>query len=270
MSLNISVRGHCDARCVFLADANPTIWATALIATGSALVGALIGAYGSYKANLALDERRRQARAAIRRKSKVYTPLRHELISLKEAVQQGQHIIYGIAREQPDLGSSTNSPPLILWDQLKADGRGKTAASRVVRARLEDVDDAADECNRARLEEMDLFDPIGRKIFKEIRGEDLTLVNSWVHGTTLLAILENRSDSTEWSIQLYINEKEHEAEFLSAFRSEIYKRPEVRLARERFADLNTRLLASIDNAVRDLETGMELIARDYERETVDD
>ena len=107
-------------------------WQTAIVAVVAALLGSLVGGYASFRASEALEQRRREARAKIRRKAKVYTPIRSELLELQAA--RDQNAVFdsrGIIREPP--------PPYInpaaslhLWKDLVDDGRALTAVSETI------------------------------------------------------------------------------------------------------------------------------------------
>jgi hypothetical protein len=74
---------------------------TACVAVLAALLGAGVGGYASFKGSDALESKRRTARSMIRRKAKVYTPIREELIELRESQQIGRIYNYwGIQREE--------------------------------------------------------------------------------------------------------------------------------------------------------------------------
>ena len=109
------------------------------------------------------EGRRRKALAEIRRKAKVYTPIRAELVSLQRAIGEGRHAGYrGILRERPEYQTMVPAPVLVIWREFVEDGRANTTASARVTAALDGVDAAADSLN----------DPmtVARGTFKE-RGE---------------------------------------------------------------------------------------------------
>ena len=71
-------------------------WVTSAVAVGAALLGSFGGAVGLYYASVVLEDRRRKALSEIRRKAKVYTPIREELIALRRAIAEDRHLIVGV------------------------------------------------------------------------------------------------------------------------------------------------------------------------------
>jgi hypothetical protein len=123
-------------------------WVTASVAVGAALLGSFAGAAGLYYASAALEGRRRKALSEIRRKAKVYTPIREELVALQRAIAENRHLGYrGILRERPDYQTLRPAPVLAIWRELVEDGRANTMASPRVRAVLDRVDECADALN---------------------------------------------------------------------------------------------------------------------------
>lgn len=104
-------------------------WQTAVVAVGAALLGSLVGGFASFRASEALEQRRREARTKIRRKAKVYTPIRSELLELQEARKRGAVFdSRGILREPPPPYVNP-AASLYRWKDLVDDGRALTAAS---------------------------------------------------------------------------------------------------------------------------------------------
>ncbi len=139
-------------------------WITAIVAVGAALLGSFGGAIGLYRASIALEGRRRKALAEIRRKAKVYTPIREELIALRRAIAEDRHLGVGVRRERSHDQWPRDAPLLVIWREFVDDGRANTTASANVREALGRVEDAADVFNVA------LND--ARSTFKE-RGDAL-------------------------------------------------------------------------------------------------
>ncbi len=59
-----------------------------LVVSLVAVASALFGALASYRASVSLQNKVHETRAAIRRKSKVYTPLLNDLTELREALHR--------------------------------------------------------------------------------------------------------------------------------------------------------------------------------------
>ena len=124
-------------------------WITAIVAVGAALLGSFGGAIGLYCASIALEGRRRKALSEIRRKAKVYTPIREELIALRRALAEDRHLSGGVRRERSDGRWSRDAPLLVIWREFVDDGRANTTASASVREALERVEGATDVFNLA-------------------------------------------------------------------------------------------------------------------------
>jgi hypothetical protein len=124
-------------------------WVTASVAVGSALLGSGFGAVGSYYASVVLEDRRRKAVSAIRRKAKVYTPIREELIALRRAIAEDRHLSEGVRLKRSENQWPRNAPLLVIWREFVEDGRANTTASPNVREALERVEGATDVFNLA-------------------------------------------------------------------------------------------------------------------------
>jgi hypothetical protein len=117
------------------------------VAVGAALLGSFGGAVGLYRASIALEGRRRKALSEIRRKAKVYTPIREELITLRRAIAEDRHLSVGVRRERPDDQWPRDAPLLVIWREFVDDGRANTTASANVRKALERAEGATDVFN---------------------------------------------------------------------------------------------------------------------------
>ncbi len=142
-------------------------WVTAAVAVGAALLGSFAGAAGTYYASVGLEGRRRKALAEIRRKAKVYTPIRAELVGLQRAIGEDRHLGAGILRERSDSQWSRRAPLLVIWREFAEDGRANTTASAGVREALGVVDGAADAFNAALTTARDVFKERGEAISEE-------------------------------------------------------------------------------------------------------
>jgi hypothetical protein len=142
-------------------------WVTASVAIGSALLGSGFGAAGSYYASVVLERRRRKALAEIRRKAKVYTPIREELIALRRAIAEDRHLSVGVRRERSADQWPRDAPLLAIWREFVEDGRANTTASASVREALERVEGATDVFNLALKATQSTFDERGDAIVEQ-------------------------------------------------------------------------------------------------------
>lgn len=176
--LGLYVLGVAAQPVVRVTASGAPIWITATVAVGAALLGTLVGGLVSYRVNVALDDRRRRGRSQVRRKAKIYTPIRAELVSLITELDAGKHFgTWGIIRKPP--------PPLLIrpaslhiWKDLIEDGRADTAASDKVRELLSDVEVKADEFNGCREVAHGVFQEHGVEILGAL-GYEVHLLN-WV------------------------------------------------------------------------------------------
>jgi hypothetical protein len=142
-------------------------WVTAGVAVGSALLGSGFGAAGSYYAGIVLERRRRKALSEIRRKAKVYTPIREELIALRRAIAEDRHLSDGVRLKRSDHEWPRNVPLLVIWREFIEDGRANTTASAGVREAVGRVEGAADVFNLALKAAQSAFDERGDALVQQ-------------------------------------------------------------------------------------------------------
>jgi hypothetical protein len=235
------------------------------VAISAALLGSLVGGYASFKANEALELSRRRARAQIRRKAKIYTPIRLELIALRDAWTSGIHLgTWLIVREEP--------PPLVrrpaslhLWKDLSEDGRAATAASTTIRSLLDRIDECADTLNQEVSEARAVFGERAIAILSDL-GETPHIVN-WVESDTAKLL---RDDFDGLSL------------FGGGFGAEVPSDVQKRfrqlwsndaIVQSRTADVrrvDTALKEALDRAIAALDEAMQRIANKYEKESPHD
>jgi hypothetical protein len=133
------------------------LWATAAVAIVAALLGSIVGGYASFRANYAMELARRRARAQVRRKAKIYTPIRSELLALREACARGVHMDYWLIVRGIPPGVIRKPASLHIWKDLVNDGRAGTAASKRIAALLDHVDACAETLNQQVLSARTLF-----------------------------------------------------------------------------------------------------------------
>ena len=139
-------------------------WVTASVAIGAALLGSFGGAVGLYYASVALEGRRRKALSEIRRKAKVYTPIREELIAMRRAIAEDRHVSIGVRRERSDSEWPRDAPLLVIWREFVDDGRANTTASASVRDALGRAEEATDVFNLALKATQNTFEERGDAI----------------------------------------------------------------------------------------------------------
>ncbi len=250
---------------VNLKESSPDVSITAIVAASAAILGAVVGGYASYRANLALEVRRRRMRVAIRRKAKVYTPLRGELIKLSRELQKDAHLQYGIKTEQRDPQYPDRGPSWRLWRSLNEDGRAATSASRLVAERLDAVEGAIDRLEARRDEAFSTLAEVGDLTYTEVVGESPTVVNAWDNGTALLEVLRDETDEV-WYPWQRTPGVPHFVELRAKFNAS----DEVRAVRMRLSESDGNLREQVDNAAAALDAGIAMIARKYELEEVED
>lgn len=243
-------------------------WTTAVVAVVAALLGAVVGGIATFVANDRMESRRRLARASIRRKAKVYTPIRHELIALTNAIDSGSHLQFGIHTVPPEERFHLNGPRVFLWDEMKRDGRGLSSAAANVRSALDAVDAEIREFNNRRTEMADVLERQGRAHFESVTGAPTTMVE-WVHGNTLEALV--RSDDFTESLFGYGHPSDSDAVHArAAVVEKCTSDPEVQAALTALNQATTSLHRTANLAIQTLEGAMARIAERYEGEVVRD
>jgi hypothetical protein len=242
-------------------------WQTAVVAVGAALLGSLVGGYATFRASEALEQRRREARAKIRRKAKVYTPIRLELLELQAARERGAVFdSRGIIREPP--------PPYIhpaarlhLWKDLVDDGRALTAVSETIREALNEVDALADKLNEKVSETCEVFAERSEAIFTSI-GTETSIIN-WIE-TDMPKLLTYEFDDLNVTGAGLPGDggmtDQERADFESMWKED----EAISRATEATLQIDTELGRAIDIAVHRLEEAMLRIGKKYEEESPKD
>jgi hypothetical protein len=233
------------------------LWATAVVAVLAALLGAAVGGYASFRASEALEIRRRRARSQIRRKAKIYTPIRQELLALREAWQTGSHMgTWLIVRDEP--------PPVIhrpaslhLWKDLVEDGRAMTAVSHKVKGLLDQVDVCADALNREVLAARETFAERGVAILATLGQEPR--VQNWVE-TDTGALLRGHFEDLNI---IYSVPDDLRGRFIALWESD----PAVADRTAGVHEVDVALRTALDAAIAELGDAMQRIAEKYENES---
>lgn len=242
-------------------------WHTAIVAVGAALLGSLVGGYATFRASEALEQRRREARAKIRRKAKVYTPIRLELLELQAARERGAVFdSRGIIREPP--------PPYInpaaslhLWKDLVDDGRALTAASETIREALDEVDALADKLNDQVSETREVFAERSEEIFASI-GAETSIVN-WIE-TDMPKLLTYEFDDLNVTGAGLPGDGGMTDQERTNFESRWKEDEAISQATKATLQVDGELGRAIDIAVRRLEEAMLRIGKRYEEESPKD
>jgi hypothetical protein len=246
---------------------NEPDWLPVAIAGGAAVLGAIAGGFASYFANERLETRRREARAAVRRSAKVYTPLRSQLIALSAVLDKDEHLMWGkVSRRGGDEDDRT--PRFDFWDQLVEDGRATTSVTKPIRERLQTVVAAIDEFNRS-VEAADrVFRSHGERIYLDVTGQPMTRVD-WPGHRMRVEIVRARDQT--WELFGFTEqEKQQNAEKDKQFRDRFNAVDDVANARGRIEASEESLKSAIRDAQIALEQAMERIARKYEKEAPKD
>jgi hypothetical protein len=242
-------------------------WHTAIVAVGAALLGSVVGGYASFRASEALEQRRREARAKIRRKAKVYTPIRSELLELQAARERGTVFdSRGIIRKTPPPYLKP-AAALHLWKDLVDDGRSLTAASETIREALDEVDALADQLNKQVRGAHDVFETRGEAIFAAI-GEGTSLRN-WVE-TDMPNLLRSRFDDLNVTGAGLPNGGGMTENGREKFESAWNEDESISQATVAVLEIDVALGHAIDTAVDRLQTAMLRIGKKYEEESPKD
>jgi hypothetical protein len=241
------------------------VWITAIVAVGAALLGSLVGGLVSYRANVALDDRRRRGRSQVRRKAKIYTPIRAELVALLTELEAGKHFgTWGITRKAP--------PPLIIrpaslhiWKDLIDDGRAETAASQRVRDLLGEVEDRADEFNERREASRLILKQRGEEIL-EAEGHTVRLLN-WIDVDAGRLV---RREFDNLAVLGLDYDDPVPRKVRKAFQRAWENDQDVEAEIDALMAADSALRSSVESAISELEAAMRRIARRYENESDED
>jgi hypothetical protein len=252
------------------------IWMTAVVAFGAAMLGAVIGAFATYRANVALDDRARTARAAIRRKAKIYTPLRIEVVDLRDWLLNNPAPFRPIGVElEPEWRRAYRRwPSPFLWVEMKEDGRAVTASSRV-REVMEDVL-LEIECFNAALEDVAQRLEVILRRASEAVMPDVSLPKGDLL-SDISDLLLGRKAWPLWYVEAnyadYENEEDAEAaqrEIRQQIRNRVEGDPAFTEVRKKAQAAREALAGKLQSAINVLDETMETIARKYEKEPPED
>jgi hypothetical protein len=240
-------------------------YVTAGVAIGAALLGSIIGAVSTYRLNVTLDKRSRLARAEIRRKAKVYTPIRAELLALRESMAQDKHIasFQGILREDRGYKTMMQPPELYLWRGYVEDGRATFSASAHIRNALNDVDKRADAFNVALQHAEEVFQEHGDVILARLDVKPPWV--NWAQSEASL-LVRHRFD------QLFSGpgpDNRLNAPTLQGFTEAWVNDADIGAVSRDLADKKAALQESLDAAIAELEKAMSRIAKKHENEPED-
>lgn len=236
-------------------------WVTALVAAGSAVVGALIGGYASYLGNMHLSRTQQRLRAAIRRKAKVYIPLKLELQQLSEAIGEDRHVSWGIGRKD-DGHRHAQEPTFMFWGTLVEDGRSLFAVSNKVRVRMEALAAAVDEFLRVRKRAGEAFQAVGQPLYRELSGNPMFHTGFGSHSMPD-AYRDPEEPWDDWDVGVDIST-------FPEFRARFNEAPDVQQARADLKAAEAALIRALDDAIRALDDGIERISKREEKESPKD
>lgn len=237
------------------------MWATAVVAAGSAIGGALIGGYVSYRGNLRLSNAQRRVRAAVRRKAKVYVPLKLELHQLQSSLDQDQHLRWGIDLGEGPARRPKGTPVFELWRGLVADGRASFATSDEVQKRLKALAQTVEEFRCVRSGAGKVFQAIGQPLYAEATGNDkrLTGFDSYSLADAV------RNPETPWKDWRF-----PDTPGFPDFRVRFNGTSEVQESRAAVIAADRVLRTKLAEAVKALDEGITRISRREEKESPKD
>ena len=250
-------------------------WVTAAVAVGAALLGSFGGAVGLYYGSVRLEGRRRKALSEIRRKAKVYTPIREELIALRRAIGEDHHLSIGVRRERSYDQWPRDGPILIIWREFVDDGRANTTASASVREALERVEGATDVFNLALKATQTTFEERGDAIVEQsgfapdypgqLRREFEALYRHGVREARVFRVHPGPS-SPHKDVSPLTSVPETPTPEQEAFVSLWEADEAVRDAAMKLGEAERGLDKAAEAAIAELDAAMKRIADDYEHE----
>jgi hypothetical protein len=240
------------------------LWATAVVAVVSALLGAVVGGYSSFRAAEALETKRRLARTMIRRKAKIYTPIRAELVEFRDAMERRDHLgVWGVQRQEPTVRTMRPAPVLWRWAEMTDDGRAATSASTVVRERLDAVEEAADRFSGALAAGMFTVKSRAEAILASLGGSPAVV--NWVH-SDIEHIVSGDFDNSHLlggglpGVTSSFNRRD---EFVAQWERDA----EAQSAVDAITKAESELSDAVREAIRVLDAAMKRIADNYENES---
>jgi hypothetical protein len=239
-------------------------YVTAGVALAAALFGSVVGVVSTYQMNVRQDKRHRVERAEIRRKAKVYTPIRAELLALRNDIAQDKHLSSGILRADRGYRTQENPPELYVWRGFVEDGRALSSASERVRKALDDLDEQADTFNTALSDATAIFQERADAMFESL-GIKPPWPN-WVQsGSGFPFLVRHRFD------QMFSGPLDNElkGEVLQAFTEAWNHDSQISAVSQSFAGTEAALRKSLVDAIDDVETAMQRIAQKHEHEPED-
>ena len=236
------------------------LWQTAVIAAGSAVTGAFVGGYVSYRGNLRLSNAQRRMRAAVRRKAKVYVPLKLELTQLSAAIDSDLHVNWGIDTTD-DPNRHAQMPTFAMWGKLVDDGRASSAVSNAVRTRMEVLAEAVMQFRLVRAASGETFQDVGQPLYRELSGQPQfrTGLGSYAMADPL------------WNRETPWHDWEHSGSSgFDEFRDRFNQSHDVQQARSALLHANAVLTTVLAQALGALDDGIARIAKREEKESPED
>lgn len=235
----------------------------ALVGVVAALLGAVVGGGLSYWGSIALHKRAQRARAAIRRKAKLYTPLRAQLLELLEHLELRDHYHLPIQTEGDVPQTLLSRPHFTVWSEMVEDGRSVSVA-KSIRDSIERSVLAIDAFNSTLSEVQSIVDEVGSDSYRRVMGEDLRLMN-WASSGGTDAVIQEHDD-----LDFFWDDRNQNLENEARIRSLINEDPRIQTARQRMRSSDHQLKSALRASVNDLEGAMQRIARKYEHEPPED
>jgi len=170
------------------------VWMTVVIASGSAVVGAVVGGVATYLASSRLEKRLRTARAAIRRKAKIYTPLRSDLRDLLSYLESSDRLTR--IDTEPWARRRYGGLTFATWEEMKEDGRDLTLAKKPAEA-MAKVAAAIDAFNQ----EFDRGEVLAKEITREALKAHPDANHDWPSAPNLWRFIDHSIQPHEVGIE---------------------------------------------------------------------
>lgn len=235
----------------------------ALVGAAAALLGAIVGGGLSYWGSIAIHKRAQRTRAAIRRKAKLYTPLRAQLLELLERFEDPDHYHLPIQTEGDVPQTLRPRPNLTLWSEMVDDGRSVSVTKSIALSVARSVT-AIEQFNDALALAQTAVDEIGRDAYRRVMGTDMTLMN-WASSGGTDAVIHDRED-----LDLFWDDRAENRGNEDRIRALINENPKIQEVRAALFKTEDDLKDALQIAISDLEGAMQRIARKYEQEPRED
>lgn len=236
-------------------------WINGITGALGAALGAGVGGYATFHANLRMHERQSEQRAEVRAKSKIYIPVRAELIELRKRV--GETTRFQAIARSDEHGRHYATSYFVEWPRMSNDGRA-LSARRNVRRSLDGLAAKVEEYNSAMADAQKLGDEMYRDACRELFGHEADRRSQQMSDVADI-VLEREGD---WHFRVWGVPREKQGDPDTAagrLRAQILGDARAERLRAMATQVEASLLLHLDASVRVLDDVIEDIGERYEK-----